>query len=67
MVIGARLAGAEGLLWGIASVNWALYPFNAIVYARLGLWQPSIDLPLLAIALLISMAVFITSSTGFAA
>jgi O-antigen/teichoic acid export membrane protein len=57
MAIGAHFGGSEGLLWGIAAVNWALYPFNAFVYARLGLWQPFIDVPLLAIALLITIMV----------
>ncbi len=47
---GYQLGGELGVIVGIAATGWLLYPFQAVWYARLKLWQPEVDLPLLALA-----------------
>jgi O-antigen/teichoic acid export membrane protein len=48
--VGYRLGGDVGVMVGVAATGWLLYPFQAICYARLGLWQPEVDLPVIALA-----------------
>lgn len=47
MLIGYWLHGKAGAIIGFASAGWVLYPLHATVYARLGLWHPRIDIPVL--------------------
>ncbi len=50
-VFGGYYFGGEfGAIVGIAAVGWFLYPIQAFIFARLHLWQPEIDLPILGIA-----------------
>jgi len=50
-VFGGHYFGGEfGAIVGIAAVGWFLYPVQAFTFARLHLWQPEIDLPILGIA-----------------
>lgn len=53
MVIGYQFGGGMGLVAGIAAANWAMYPVQALVMSRNGLWQPRLDLPFLAASILI--------------
>lgn len=57
MVIGNYLGGAAGLVLALAVAGWMLYPVHAFVYARLALWQPKLDLPLIALSVLIAIPV----------
>uniref|UniRef100_A0A832M4E0 Teichoic acid transporter n=1 Tax=Oscillatoriales cyanobacterium SpSt-402 TaxID=2282168 RepID=A0A832M4E0_9CYAN len=57
MFIGYYLGGEQGVVIGIAAMGWALYPFQAICFAKLKIWQPEVDLP--AIALASGMAVLV--------
>lgn len=57
VVIGSYLGGATGLVLGIASVFWIMYPVHAFVYSRLSLWQPKLDLPFLGVSFLIAFSV----------
>lgn len=54
---GYLLGGAYGAIVGIAATGWAIYPFQAVLYARLKLWQPDVDLPALALATAIAAVV----------
>lgn len=49
MVLGFQWGGQEGVIIGLAATRWILYPFRALFYARISLWQPEVDLPLLAL------------------
>jgi O-antigen/teichoic acid export membrane protein len=50
MLVGWYLGGDYGVIVGIAAMGWFLYPFQAICYAKLSIWQPEVDLPIIAIA-----------------
>lgn len=50
---GYHYFGGGGIVMGVAAANWALYPVNAVVMSRNGLWQPKLDLTLLAASVLI--------------
>lgn len=54
MVVGYRVGGEQGVIAGISAVGWLLYPFQAVVYHRLQIWQPEVDLPLIALATIIA-------------
>lgn len=51
--IGYHYWGVTGMVMGVAAANWILYPINAFVMSRVGLWQPKLDLMLLAVSVLI--------------
>lgn len=48
LLVGARLAGEFGIIVGIALVGWLIYPFKAAWMIRQKLWQPEVDLPVIA-------------------
>jgi len=47
-IAGFALAGVVGFVVGVALVEWLNYPVTAWFLWRRGLWQPSIDIPVLA-------------------
>lgn len=51
-IVGGLFAGAMGVVVGSALTGWILYPFNAWLFAHLGLWQPRTDIPMLGAAAL---------------
>lgn len=53
MFIGYHYGGSAGLVMGVAAANWVVYPAHAFVMSRNGLWQPKLDLTLLAASVLI--------------
>lgn len=53
MFVGYSHAGASGLIIGVAAANWMVYPFYAYALSRNGLFQPNIDLAILAVSVLI--------------
>jgi O-antigen/teichoic acid export membrane protein len=46
------IGGIHGLIIGIAATNWMAYCTDVIFYAREGLWQPEVDLPVIAVVLM---------------
>lgn len=62
MVVGAHFWGARGLVLAVALTSWLMYPAHAFVYAGLSLWQPKIDLPVIAASLLIAISVLSNQS-----
>lgn len=54
LIVGAHLAGEVGLVIGMASVGWLIYPFKAFWMSRQKLWQPEIDLPAVAVAICVA-------------
>ena len=57
MYAGYYLGGTRGLVIGVSTAFWILYPITAYLYFRLCLWQPRIDLPFLGLSLLITISV----------
>ncbi len=53
MLIGYHYGGGMGLVVGVSASSWAMYPVQAFVMFRNGLWQPKLDLPFLAASVLI--------------
>jgi O-antigen/teichoic acid export membrane protein len=52
--IGFHLLGVSGVVLGLSASAWLMYPAQAWVYRRLGLWFPGFDLSMLALSLVIS-------------
>jgi hypothetical protein len=50
MFTGYALGGTVGFVVGVASVELLVYPVQAMLIARRKLWQPEVDLPVLALA-----------------
>ncbi|HEY5284533.1 MAG TPA: oligosaccharide flippase family protein [Polyangia bacterium] len=55
MFIGFALYGTVGFVVGVASVELLVYPVQAMLIARRKLWQPEVDLPVLALAALVAV------------
>lgn len=64
MIVGYQLNGQVGVIWGLSYVTWFSYPIKAVIFSRLSLWQPEVDLPFIAaaIAIVISAVHFISFS-----
>jgi O-antigen/teichoic acid export membrane protein len=58
MAIGNHFFGPAGVIVSAAAVGWLIYPLLAFVYFRLGLWEPRLDLPIVAVSLLIAILEF---------
>lgn len=56
MLLGHALYGLPGLVAAIAAVELVVYPFQAALIARRKLWQPELDLPVLAASALVVAA-----------
>ena len=50
IIIGHHYLGEQGVILSVALVGWLLYPIQAYVHASIGLWEPKIDLPFVAIS-----------------
>lgn len=50
MFLGNHWGGQHGVIIGLVCVDWILYPVNAVFMAPLSLWQPEVDLPVIALA-----------------
>lgn len=55
---GYHLGREFGLLVGLAFAGWAVYPFQAVIYSRVSIWQPEVDLPVIALASALAVYVF---------
>lgn len=51
--VGHHFLGELGVILGLAIVSWLLYPVNAYVHAKIGLWEPKLDLPFIALSILV--------------
>ena len=49
MFVGYSLYGTPGFVVGVACVEFLLYPLQSALIARRKLWQPEVDLPVLAV------------------
>lgn len=50
MCLGYMLDGERGLFIGLACITWLFYPFSALIYYRLSLWQPEVDVPVILVS-----------------
>jgi O-antigen/teichoic acid export membrane protein len=46
---GYYVADGVGFIVGLAFVHWFVYPVNILIARRAGIWQPQLDLPVLAV------------------
>lgn len=61
LLVGHHIHGQLGALVGLAASGWLLYPFHAALYARLGIWHPRTDLPVLALSALAVAVAYIST------
>lgn len=52
ITIGYHLNGITGIIIGYTIVGWVIYPINAVFAKKIKLWQPEIDFPVIAVAIL---------------
>jgi O-antigen/teichoic acid export membrane protein len=50
MILGHHWGGYQGMILGIAVAEWLSYVSDSIFYIKLKVWQPEIDLPIIALA-----------------
>ncbi|MFZ5523293.1 MAG: oligosaccharide flippase family protein [Pseudomonadota bacterium] len=55
MLFGYYYWGGAGIVFGVAAANWIMYPVHALVMSKNGLWQPKLDLMMLAASVVIVM------------
>ena len=53
MIIGHHFLGEQGVVLSVAAVSWVLYPVQAYVHAKIGLWEPKIDLPFIGLSIFV--------------
>jgi O-antigen/teichoic acid export membrane protein len=53
ILVGYHFYKAHGVIIALAAISWLLYPAYSYAHIKAGVWQPKIDIPLLAISLLI--------------
>jgi O-antigen/teichoic acid export membrane protein len=56
IVLGHLIGGERGIIIALGLVSLAFYPVHAAVYARLSLWQPRIDIPMLGLSVLVILS-----------
>lgn len=49
-IVSYHFLGVQGVLLSVPTVAWLLYPLQAYVHFRVGLWTPKIDLPFIALS-----------------
>jgi beta-phosphoglucomutase-like phosphatase (HAD superfamily) len=54
MWLGHQWFGELGVVIGTVLAHWLLYPVAAVVFGRLGLWTPRIDVPVLGLSALVT-------------
>ncbi len=53
MIAGYHFYGERGVILSVAAAGWLLYPVQAYVHAKIGLWQPRVDFPFILLSILI--------------
>ena len=43
------------MVHAFSASGWLLYPLHAIVYARVGLWHPKLDIPVVIASVLVAL------------
>lgn len=61
MLAGGWLAGKGGVIVGFAAGAWLLYPVHVVVYRRLGLWHPRVDIPVVLLSAVVTGIVAVTA------
>ncbi len=64
MFVGHSLGGFPGFVVGIAAANWLIYCVDVLVYSRLKLWQPELDLPVVGLAVVMACIVYYWSTVS---
>jgi O-antigen/teichoic acid export membrane protein len=57
--LGNIWGGGQGVIIGLASVGWLIYPFKAIWLRRYKLWQAEVDLPVIGLAILVVVYLYL--------
>nr|WP_320165790.1 oligosaccharide flippase family protein [uncultured Methylophaga sp.] len=52
ILLGYHLNGVHGIIIGLTTIGWLLYPANVVAARRLKVWQPEVDIPVLAFAII---------------
>ncbi len=55
LILGAQLYGELGIVVGMATAGWLIYPFKAFWMFKQKLWQPEVDLPAIALAICVAL------------
>lgn len=58
MLVGNHYLGAKGVILSVALVSWLLYPAQAYVHSKIGLWEPRVDLPFLILSSVVVACMF---------
>jgi len=53
LLIGAHLGGQEGVIIGMALVSVVLYPIDSFAFSKFSLWQPELDIPVIAMSIIV--------------
>lgn len=53
MVIGNYFFGDKGVILSAALAAWLLYPVQAYIHARIDLWYPRLDVPILLVSMIV--------------
>jgi O-antigen/teichoic acid export membrane protein len=57
ILVGYHFYKDHGVVIALAATSWLLYPAYSYVHIKAGVWQPKIDIPLLAFSLLIILMI----------
>ncbi len=55
LILGAQLYGELGIVLGMATAGWLIYPFKAFWMSKQKLWQPEIDVPAIVLAICVAL------------
>jgi O-antigen/teichoic acid export membrane protein len=58
MLVGNHYLGEKGVILSAALVSWLLYPAQAYVHSKIGLWEPRVDLPFLMLSSVVIACMF---------
>jgi len=61
ILVGFYLAGKSGVIFGVAGAELLFYPFVAITFFRISLWQSEIDIPFLCASVLVMAGFYFIS------
>lgn len=56
--LGYKINGSMGVVVGISALNIVMYVFNSLLYYRLKIWQPKLDLPYLVLAFILMLTFY---------
>ena len=53
MIVGHHFFGPKGVVLSVAIGAWILYPLQAYVHAKIGLWEAKLDLPFIVLSVIV--------------